>query len=316
MALPKPKPKAKPTTKRAPRPGKRASRKTADAPAPKAKPPVETSVRPARGEVAKAMLRRFVDADLPSQAAALAFWAVLSLPPLLLLLLWMVNALVPQAQVALLGQIAQLAGEDARAVAQSLIDAAEGGPQAVSIGGWGSIVWLFVGATTVFAQLQDALNRIFRTDATHLPDLPTWLRKRIFTFGLVFAVGFLLMVSLTVTTAMQLLFGHVEWMLPVMKMLADWLVYALAFALTYHFLPDRRVHWRRSLAGGALTSALFLLGRALIGWYLDSANPTAGYGSVAALALSLLWIYYASLVVFIGALFTAVVDERERLGEK
>jgi membrane protein len=299
--------------KRVPRARKRSPRKT-DEPAPKLKPKVEKAVRPARGELAKAMLHRFVDADLLSQAAALAFWAVLSLPPLLLLLLWMVDALAPTAQDALLGQIASLAGDDARTIAQSIVDAAHGHSAATAIGGWGSIAWLFVGATAVFAQLQDALNRVFRTDATHLPDFPTWLRKRIFTFGLVFAVGFLLLVSLTLSTAMGLLFGRVEWMLPVMKMLADWLVYGFAFALTYHFLPDRRVHWRRSLAGGALTSALFLLGRALIGWYLGATHPTSGYGSVAALALMLLWIYYASLVVFIGALFTAVVDERERLG--
>ena len=299
--------------KRATRARKRSSRK-ADEPAPKLKPKVEKAVRPARGGVAKAMLHRFVDADLLSQAAALAFWAVLSLPPLLLLLLWMVDALAPAAQDALLGQIGSLAGDDARIMAQSIVDAAHGNTGATAIGGWGSIAWLFVGATAVFAQLQDALNRVFRTDATHLPDFLTWLRKRIFTFGLVFAVGFLLLVSLTLSTAMGLLFGRVEWMLPVMKMLADWLVYGVAFALTYHFLPDRRVHWRRSLAGGALTSALFLLGRALIGWYLGTMHPTSGYGSVAALALMLLWIYYASLVVFIGALFTAVVDERERLG--
>jgi membrane protein len=309
--------------KRAPRPRKRTSanaaparKVAAKAPAPKAKAPVEKAVRPARGELPKAMLRRFVDADLLSQAAALAFWAVLSLPPLLLLLLWMVNALAPQSLDALLGQIGGLAGDDARVIAQSIIDAAQGGPNTVSIGGWGSVVWLFLGATAVFAQLQDVLNRIFRTDATHLPDLRTWLRKRIFTFGLVFAVGFLLIVSLTVTTAMQLLFGRFEWMLPVLKQLADWLVYGVAFGLTYQFMPDRRVHWRRAMAGGAVTSALFLLGRALIGWYLGLAHPTASYGSVAALALALLWIYYASLVVFIGALLTAVVDERQRLGNE
>ena len=256
------KPKPRPATtarKRA------AQRKPAEPAPPKAKPPVETTVRPARGELPKAMLRRFVDTDLLSQAAALAFWAVLSLPPLLLLLLWMVDALAPQAQAALLGQIAALAGEDARTIAQSIVDAAHGSDKVTAIGGWGSIAWLFVGATAVFAQLQDALNRVFRTDATHLPDLPTWLRKRIFTFGLVFAVGFLLLVSLTLSTALGMVFGRVDWMLPVVKMLADWVVYGLAFALTYHFMPDRRVHWRRSLAGGALTSALFLLGRALIG---------------------------------------------------
>jgi len=281
---------------------------------PKAKAPVEETVRPARGELPKAMLRRFLDADLLTQAAALAFWAVLSLPPLLLLLLWFVNGLVPSAQEALLGQIQLLIGDEGARVARTVVAAAQAGPQPGSIGGLGSLLWLFIGATAVFAQLQDVLNRIFRTDATHLPDLATWLRKRIFTFGLVFAVGFLLAVSLTISTAMQFLFGRYDFMLPLVMMLAAWFAYAVAFALMYHFLPDRRVHWRRALAGGALTAGLFLLGRGVIGWYLDTANPTASYGSVGTLALALLWIYYASLVVFIGALLTAVIDERARIG--
>ena len=309
--MPAPK-SSKPARKRPP------ARKRAGAgaePVPKAKLPVETAVRPARGGLAKAMLRRFVDADLLSQAAALAFWAVLSLPPLLLLLLWMVNGLVPSAQQALLGQIEVLAGSEAQGIAQTVVDAARLAPDANPIAGGGSLLWLFLGAAAVFAQLQDVLNRIFRTDATRLPDFATWLRKRILTFGLVFAVGFLLLVSLTVTTAMQFVFARLAWMLPVFSELAAWIVFAGAFALTYSFMPDRRVHWRRALAGGALTSALFLLGRALIGWYLSTLDPTAGYGSVATLALTLTWVYYASLVVFVGALLTAVIDERQRLGE-
>ena len=281
---------------------------------PKAKPPVEDSVRPARGDFAKAMFQRFVDADLLSQAAALAFYAVLSLPPLLLLLLWFVNGLVPSAQDALLAQIGLLIGAEGARVATSVVAVAAKGPTPGSIGGFWSLLWLFIGATAVFAQLQDVLNRIFRTDATHLPDLATWLRKRIFTFGLVFAVAFMLIVSLTVTTAMQFLFGRYDFMLPMLMQLVAWTVYAIAFALMYHYLPDRRVHWRRALAGGALTAGLFLLGRALIGWYIGYANPTASYGSMATLALALLWIYYASLVVFIGALLTAVIDERARIG--
>ena len=94
----------------------------------------------------------------------------------------------------------------------------------------------------------------------------------------------------------------------------SWLVYASSFAVMFRFLPDRRVHWRRALIGGAVTSALFLLGRALIGWYLGQLPATATYGSMGTMALALLWIYYACLVVFVGALLTAVIDERERIG--
>lgn len=287
---------------------------TADAAVPKAKPSVEKVVRPASGGMGHAMFRRFVDADLLSQAAALAFYAVLSLAPLLLLVLWLADTLLPSAQDALMGQIGLLAGSDAQRVAQSVVDGAKAQPDTQSIAGWWSILWLFVGATAVFAQLQDVLNRIFRTDATHLLDVAAWLRKRILSFGLVFGVGFLLLVSLTVTTLLKLVFAHFNWILPLMALLVSWLVYAISFALMFHFLPDRRVHWRRALMGGALTSAFFLVGRALIGWYLGQVPPTSTYGSMGTMALALLWIYYVCLVVFVGALLTAVIDERQRIG--
>jgi membrane protein len=262
--------------------------------------------------MAMAALNRFIDADLMSQAAALAFYALLSLAPLMLLLLWMADAFFPTVQGAFVAQIGLLAGSEARDVAQSIVDAAKAAPDTSSIAGWGSIVFLFVAATAVFAELQDVLNRIFRTDATHLPNAKTWLRKRIFSFSLVFAVAFLLLVSLSVTTLLQLAFVRFDTMLPALALFASWLVYAIAFALMYSFLPDRRVAWRLALGGGALTATLFLVGRAAIGWYLDNVKPTSTYGSMSALALALLWIYYACLVVFIGALFTAVFDERQR----
>jgi membrane protein len=283
-------------------------RKTA-ALAPLAAAPVEQTVRPARGDFAKAMLLRFVDADLLSQAAALAFYAVLSLAPLLLLLLWLVHGLVPAAQDALLGQVSLLAGDDARHVATSILESAKA-PRAGSIAGGWSLLLLFIGASAVFAQLQDVLNRIFRTDASQLPSVMEWLRKRIFSLGLVFAVGFLLIVSLSVTSALELAFGRFDQAMPVVMLLATALVYTLSFALMYHFMPDRRVAWRLAVAGGAVTSVLLVLGRAGIGWYLDTANPTAAFGSMATLAIALLWVYYASLIVFLGALLTAVIDER------
>ena len=89
-------------------------------------------------------------------------------------------------------------------------------------------------------------------------------------------------------------------------------VYAAAFALMYHYLPDRRVDWRRAFAGGALTAALFVLGRWVIAWYLERADPGSAYGSTGTLVIALLWIYYAALIVFLGAMVTAVRDERAK----
>jgi membrane protein len=272
--------------------------------------PVEKRVRRADGGLAAALLKRFIDADLVSQSAALSFYAILSLAPLLLLLLWFTQSLLPSGQDALLDQIALLAGDEGRRVASAILAAAQRTPDPRSIAGWGSIGLLLVGASAVFAQLQDVLNRVFRTEAERLPGLRAWLRKRVFSFGLLLAVGFLLLVSMTVNTALQLAFARVDWMLPVLAQVGGFLVYTLAFALMYHFVPDRPVRWRMAVLGGAMTAAMFAVGRYAIALYLEHANPASAYGSMGTLALAMLWIYYAGLVVFVGALITAVADER------
>ena len=276
------------------------------------RPAIEALVRRASGSLPVALLRRFIDADLLSQAAALALYAILSLAPLLLILVWLTDAILPGAQEAVMQQIGLLAGTEAEHVARTIVTNAQQRPDTGSIAGWWSLGLLFVGATAVFAQLQDVLNKIFRTDATALPGVMAWLRKRVFSLGLVFALGFLLVVSMTLSTVLQLVFERVEWMLPLMATVATWLVYAFAFALMYHYLPDRPVGWRRALGGGAATALLFLLGRAAIGWYLGRADPGSAYGSMGTIVLALVWIYYAALIVFAGALLTAVVDERAK----
>ena len=275
-------------------------------------PPVESTVRRAQGPLPMALLRRFIDADLLAQSAALAFYALLSLAPLLLIVLWLVTRLLPGAQDALLQQIGMLAGTDAERVARTIVEHARVTPGTGSIAGVWSTVLLFIGATAVFAQLQDVLNRIFRTDATRLEGLVAWLRKRVFSFGLVFAIGFLLLVSMTVNTFLELVFARVEWMLPLVATAVTWSLYSLGFAFMYHFLPDRRVGWRHAMAGGAATALLFFLGRAAIGWYLERSNPGSAYGSMGTLVLALVWIYYAALIVFVGALGTSIFDERAR----
>lgn len=280
------------------------------------RPAIEALIRRAQGSLPAALLRRFIDVDLLSQAAALALYAMLSLTPLLLILVWLTSALLPGAQEALMQQIALLVGAEAEEVARTIITNARERPDTGSIAGWWSLVLVFVGATAVFAQLQDVLNKIFRTDATRLPGLMAWLRKRVFSLGLVFGLGFLLLVSMTVSTVLQLAFARVEWMLPIMASIATWFLYALGFALMYHYLPDRPVGWRRALGGGAATALMFVLGRAAIAWYLQRADPGSAYGSMGTLVLALVWIYYAALIVFVGALLTAVIDERVQSGIK
>ena len=131
-----------------------------------------------------------------------------------------------------------------------------------------------------------------------------------FSVGVVFALGFLLLVSMTLTTALQVLFDHLPSMLPILGTLTSLAIYVIAFAFLFHYLPDRRVQWRQALLGGVITALLFSGGRYLIGLYIAQAEPGSAYGAMGMLVVLLVWIYYATLVFFVGALLTAVIDER------
>lgn len=259
-----------------------------------------------------AMVRRFVETDLLTHAASLTFFALVSLAPLLVLVLWLAASLYPSAQAALLEQIGGVAGDHAEAVAGTVLRNASARPDVGSLAGLWSTLLLFIGATTVFARLQGTLNLIFRCEGGPPGGVPAWLRKRVFSFGVVLALGFLIIVSTLLSTAIDLVFADVPVLMAVASDGVALLVYVLGFTLLYHYLPDRRVRWRQAWLGGAITTALFVLGRWLIGLYLAQAAPGSAYGSMGALVLLLVWMYYAALVFFTGALITAVIDERLR----
>lgn len=258
-----------------------------------------------------ALVQRFIEIDLMTHAASLSFYALISLAPLLVLLLWLTASLYPEAQDALVTQIAGIAGSGASTVADTVIENAEERPDVGSLAGIWSTLLLFVGATAVFARLQATLNLIFHSDAVKL-GVVAWVRKRVFSFGVVFALGFLLLVSAALTTALEIVFTGSP-TLPVIGNITALALYSFAFALMYHYLPDRRVRWRQAFFGGLITAGLFVLGRWAIGLYISEAAPGSAYGSMGTLVIVLVWMYYAAVVFFVGALITAVIDERARL---
>lgn len=286
----------------------------AETPGARKHPRLQRWVEQIESSLGYAIAKRFLEIDLMAQAAALSLYALISLAPLVLLVLWLTASLVPSAQDALLAQLADLAGNGAREVARTVIEHGAERPDLRTFTGiWNTLV-LFVAATVVFAHLQATLNLIFATDAGNLPGgVLAWLRKRVFSFGVVFALGFLLLVSTLLTTAVQVAFAWLPALVPALGNLVSLLLYCAAFALLYHFLPDRRVQWRQAFLGGAITASLFVLGRWAIGFYVAHAAPESAYGAFGALVLMLVWIYYAALVFFIGALITAVIDERIKL---
>ena len=260
-----------------------------------------------------ALANRFIETDLMTQAASLAFYALLSLAPLLVLLLWLTASLYPSAQSELIRQVGELAGSGAETIADTVIDNARQRPSIGSLAGLWSTLLLFVGATAVFARLQAALNLIFRTDAQRLDGVvrvaaqARVLVRRGVRAGLPAAGvddrehGAAGDVRQCGVAAAGVGRGH-----------RAGRSIRFAFALLYHYLPDRRVQWRQAFLGGAITALLFTGGRYLIGLYIAQAAPGSAYGTMGTLVILLVWIYYATVVFFIGALLTAVIDERAR----
>ncbi|NZA27312.1 YihY/virulence factor BrkB family protein [Luteimonas sp. SJ-92] len=268
-------------------------------------------LRTVQDSLPAAVVRRFIEIDLLTHAASLSFFTLISLAPLLVLLLWLTSLLYPSAQQALLDQVGELAGTSAEKVVGTVIDNAKLRPDLGSLAGLWSTLLLLLGATVVFARLQQTLNLIFHTDAKRLA-LLAWLRKRVFSFGVVLALGFLLLVSTLLSTVLELVFSGVPSLLPAIGNASAFALYGVAFGLLYHYLPDRRVRWHQALLGGVITAALFVLGRWGIGLYIREAAPGSAYGSMGTLVVLLVWMYYAAMVFFVGALITAVIDERSR----
>ncbi|HET7299778.1 MAG TPA: YihY/virulence factor BrkB family protein [Oleiagrimonas sp.] len=242
----------------------------------------------------------FTDGAL-SLAASLAFYTLLSFAPLLVLVVWLSTTIGYDTRQMLLNQIADMAGPGARATAATIYDSARERPSLGSITGIASIVMSLIGATTVFAQLQTSLNRIWCIRSRPGHAVWGWLRQRILSIGVIAAIGFVLIVSLLASAALGLLLARSGSTWDVFNQAISALVMAGLFAVLFRYLPDARLPWRRVWWGGLITSILFTLGKWAIGLYLSSGSVGGAYGAASSLAVLLVWVYYSGAIFFFGA---------------
>lgn len=258
------------------------------------------------------ILARVGETQIMLLAAALSFYTLLSLAPLVLLLLWATTSLLPAAQEEFFKQVALLAGPEAESTARLIVDNASETPGAGSwAAAFGTAALLF-GASVVFAQLQHALNLIFHSQRDALAGVLGFLRKRLIGVGIVFGLGFLVVVSMAAHALLQLIIDELPVGVPFYSTVFAFVLYTVVFTLVYRLLPDRPVGWRLCALGGASTALLFLLGRWGISLYLGHAAMGSAYGPAGGLVVLLVWIYYCAVVFFFGALVTAVLSEREQ----
>ncbi len=259
--------------------------------------------------IAKRSVKGWMDDGAPSMGAALAFYTLLSLGPLLVLVITIAGMVVGRevAQVAVISEISGLLGDTGTAAVESLLNAAsseKGGIIATVV----SAFTLLLGATTVFAELQTDLDRIWKVGRKKAAGIAGFLRTRLFSFGLVVAIGFLLLVSLVASAAMtfvgQRIFGGTQMVLRGLEVAVSLGVLTLLFALVYKILPSRRIPWGDVWVGSFVTAALFTFGKSLIGLYLGKSAVASNFGAAGTLVVVIFWVYYSSQIFFLGAEFT------------
>jgi membrane protein len=263
---------------------------------------------------------KYFSDNCPTMAASLSFYTFFSLPALLTLLLTFVGRVMDPTQVqrAIIKQVGSLIGAAGSEQVGAIISHARRGDGPASLATLLSVLALAFGATTTFAQLQGALNKIWGVK----PDprrnqLHVFLVKRIFSFGIVVTVGFLLLVSLVLSTALAAaaarfttLLGTPPIALEIGTSVLGFLLITALFAVMYRYLPDARSGWRDVRAGAVGSALLFVLGKTAIGLYLGGTNPGSAYGAAGSLAIVLIWVYYTSMVLLFGAEFTELWAER------
>jgi len=266
------------------------------------------SPREIAGLVGRA-LKGWKEDEATSMGAALAFYTLFSIAPLLLVALAVAGFFFDrgQAQDLLIAQIAQLVGENAAHGIEALLQAASDQVAARKSAALG-IVMLVIAATTVFAQLRASLNRVWRCKLEKMNGAWDFVRTRLLSFGLVVTIGFLLLVSLVVSAAISAIgdvaFGGSAAVARAGEFATSFLVLTALFAMIYKLLPSRRVAWDDVWVGAAVTSLLFWVGKFAIGLYIAKSSVASSFGAAGTLVVIIAWVYYSSLIFFFGAEFT------------
>lgn len=260
----------------------------------------------------KETLREWNDDKVPLLGAALAFYSMLSIGPLLLIVISVAGAAFGNetASSYIMAEIRRLVG-DQGAVAIEAILASSHNPKSSYIATWIGVITLLVSATGFFAQLQDALNAIWNIEGKVKTDIKWFIKKRLLSFAMILAIGFLLLVALVMSAAISIISRYFSAFLPALllhgvNLLFSFVVVTVLFAMIFKVLPDVKIRWRDVWFGAAITALLFSFGKFLIGIYLGHSAFASTYGAAGSVIVVLVWIYYSTQIFFLGAEFTQV----------
>lgn len=275
----------------------------------------------------KQTFTEWLDDKAARLAAALAYYAVFSLAPMLVIAIAIAGAIFGEraARGEIVGQIQGFVGaESATLIQQALENASR--PDLSSVASYISLGVLFFAASGVVIQLQDALNTLWEVEPRPGRAIITFISKRILSFVMVFGIGLFLLLSLLVSAILSAL-SNTEliasvtnyevvpgfsflWLWKLLSFIISLSLITFLFALIFKFVPDAKVAWKDVWVGAWITSILFAIGRSLLGWYLGQGGIGSTYGAAGSLVVLLAWIYYSAQILLFGAEFTQVFAHR------
>jgi membrane protein len=261
--------------------------------------------------------KSFYTNDALQLAAAISYYSLLSMAPLLLVVIAIAGVFFADGvvQAQLIDQMKSLVGAEGAELAETVIANTESEEQSRWSLLVGTGLTLF-GATTVFAQLQAALNRVWHVEAEPSSAVWNFVKHRLLSFALVLSLGFLLMVSLVISAVLAAVNEYVSaaangtavlW--EILNMAVSFGLATLLIALMFKYLPDAEIQWRDTWLGAFITALLFIIGKAAIGLYLGQASVASSFGAAGSVVVFMIWVYYASLIILFGAEITHAVAE-------
>jgi membrane protein len=258
-------------------------------------------------------------------AAALAYYTVFSIPPLLVIAIGIASYFTDRQFIEdqLIAQSSSLMGSRGEEAITTILESAEEPGRGELVPAVISIALLLFGASGVFTQLQGTLNTIWDVEADPKRGIIGIIKERFLSFTMVLAVGFVLLVSLMISTLLAAfgnfvggLVSDAEILLLIINFLISFGIFTLLFALIYKIVPDVDVAWRDVWIGAALTALLFKIGEYALGFYFERSDPTSAFGAAGSIILLLLWVYYSAQILFFGAEFTQVYTTEYGSGMK
>ena len=269
-------------------------------------------------ELIKESIQKWQSDDISRLAAALSFFAVLSIPSILVLAVTIAGQVIGEsaARQVVLDQIGQYTGPSAQQAIGNILKEASR-PQGHSLGAIISIALLFFSASGVFVQLQAAMNKVWGVKAAPEKSLVNTIKDRVVSFAMVVGMGLLLIVILFANSLVTILGQTLNSLLPgtfawvrILNYLLSFILIMALLILMFKVIPDIHVQWRDVTVGALVTAILFFIGVVALSQYFSFSDPTSNYGAAGSLMALLLWIYFSAQIVFLGAEFTTVYASR------